>query len=78
MEFFHLIVSPFEQATRMVSQDEVRISDTALSVFILEPTLHSVIDWALNAQQQQEEVNFLLSQSCEAEASGGKGGVQEK
>lgn len=39
------------------------ISIIILVLFLLDHTLHGVIDWALEAQYKEEEEDFMLSQS---------------
>ena len=46
----------------MVSRDDACISDTIPLVFLLEHTLHGIIDRPLEAEQQEEEEGFLSSQ----------------
>uniref|UniRef100_A0A8C5P6E1 BED-type domain-containing protein n=1 Tax=Leptobrachium leishanense TaxID=445787 RepID=A0A8C5P6E1_9ANUR len=52
------VLSPFEEATRMVSRDSACISDTIPFVFLLEHTLRGIIDVALEAEQREEEEAF--------------------
>uniref|UniRef100_A0A8C5MMB6 BED-type domain-containing protein n=1 Tax=Leptobrachium leishanense TaxID=445787 RepID=A0A8C5MMB6_9ANUR len=56
------VLSPFEEATRMVSRDSACISDTIPLVFLLEHTLRGIIDVALEAEQREEEEAFPSSQ----------------
>ncbi|XP_077321726.1 zinc finger BED domain-containing protein 6-like isoform X1 [Lithobates pipiens] len=56
------VLSPFEEGTRMVSRDNACISDTIPVVFLLEHTLHGIMDRALEAEQREEEEDFLSSQ----------------
>uniref|UniRef100_A0A8C5QZ76 HAT C-terminal dimerisation domain-containing protein n=1 Tax=Leptobrachium leishanense TaxID=445787 RepID=A0A8C5QZ76_9ANUR len=56
------VLSPFEDATRMVSRDSACISDTIPLVFLLEHTLQGIIDVALEAEQREEEEAFPSSQ----------------
>uniref|UniRef100_A0A8C5W749 BED-type domain-containing protein n=1 Tax=Leptobrachium leishanense TaxID=445787 RepID=A0A8C5W749_9ANUR len=56
------VLSPFEEATRMVSRDSACISDTIPLVFLLEHTLQGIIDVALEAEQREEEEAFPSSQ----------------
>ena len=56
------VLSPFEEATRMVSRDSACISDTLPVLFLLEHTLRGIMDRALEAEQQEEEEDFLASQ----------------
>uniref|UniRef100_A0A8C5LUH2 HAT C-terminal dimerisation domain-containing protein n=1 Tax=Leptobrachium leishanense TaxID=445787 RepID=A0A8C5LUH2_9ANUR len=56
------VLSPFEEATRMVSRDSACISDTIPLVFLLEHTLQGIIDVALEAEQRKEEEAFPSSQ----------------
>uniref|UniRef100_A0A8C5LXF4 BED-type domain-containing protein n=1 Tax=Leptobrachium leishanense TaxID=445787 RepID=A0A8C5LXF4_9ANUR len=56
------VLSPFEEATRMVSRDSACISDTIPLVFLLEHTLRGIIDVALEAEQWEEEEAFPSSQ----------------
>ena len=56
------VLSPFEEATRMVSSDSACISDTVPLVHLLEHTLRGIMDRALEAEQRQEEEDFLSSQ----------------
>ena len=46
----------------MVSRDSACISDTIPVVFLLEQTLRGIMDRALEAEQQEEEEDFLSSQ----------------
>lgn len=46
----------------MASYDNAGISVTISVVFLLEQTLHGLIDGALEIQQQEEDNDFLLSQ----------------
>ena len=46
----------------MVSRDDACISDTIPLVFLLEHTLHLIMDRALEAEQWEEEEDFLSSQ----------------
>uniref|UniRef100_A0A8C5MB93 BED-type domain-containing protein n=1 Tax=Leptobrachium leishanense TaxID=445787 RepID=A0A8C5MB93_9ANUR len=56
------VLSPFEEATRMVSRDSACISDTIPLVFLLEHTLQGIIDVALQAEQREEEEAFPSSE----------------
>uniref|UniRef100_A0A8C5QAH9 BED-type domain-containing protein n=1 Tax=Leptobrachium leishanense TaxID=445787 RepID=A0A8C5QAH9_9ANUR len=47
------VLSPFEEATRMLSSDNACISDTIPLVFLLEHTLLGIIDVALEAEQKR-------------------------
>lgn len=46
-----------------MSINEAGISNTIPLVFLLDHTLHDVMDWALEAQYKEEEEDFMLSQS---------------
>ncbi|PIO22405.1 hypothetical protein AB205_0174330 [Aquarana catesbeiana] len=46
----------------MVTRDNACISDTIPVVFLLEQTLHSLMDRAIKAEQQEEGEDFLSSQ----------------
>ena len=54
----HTVLSPFEEATRMVSSDCACIS----LIHMLEHMLHGIMDRALEAEQREEEKDFLTSQ----------------
>ena len=56
------VMSPFEEATRMVSSDSACISKTVSLIHMLEHTLHGIMDRALEAEQREEEEDFLTSQ----------------
>uniref|UniRef100_A0A8C5MP71 HAT C-terminal dimerisation domain-containing protein n=1 Tax=Leptobrachium leishanense TaxID=445787 RepID=A0A8C5MP71_9ANUR len=62
------VLSPFEEAMRMVSRDSACISDTIPLVFLLEHTLRGIIDVALEAEQREEEEAFPSSQGTSLSA----------
>lgn len=45
----------------MMSSDSACISDTVPLVHLLEHTLHGIMDRALEAEQREEEEDFLTS-----------------
>uniref|UniRef100_A0A8C5MU29 BED-type domain-containing protein n=1 Tax=Leptobrachium leishanense TaxID=445787 RepID=A0A8C5MU29_9ANUR len=55
------VLSPFEEATRMVSRDSACISDTIPLVFLLEHTLQEIIDVAL---EEDSEANATSNLRC--------------
>ena len=56
------VLSPFEEATRMVSSDSACISETVPLIHMLEHTLRGIMDRALEAEQREEEEDFLTSE----------------
>lgn len=54
------ILSLFKEATKMLSCNENSIRSAIPLVSLLKHTWNGVIDWALEAQQQREEEDFLL------------------
>lgn len=55
-------MGPIKRTAKMVISDEEGISDTMTLVLCLEHSFNDMIDWALKAQQQEENEDLLLSQ----------------